>query len=185
MSWIREIEMDEADEALKAVYEKILKQRGKISNIIKVHSLNPGVMDNHMDQYMMLMYGRNGLKREERELIAVVVSKANECDYCMYHHGEALNHYWKDDERLEGFLKDPLSAELSGRSKALVEYVSKLTKTPGTMKQGDVQSLFDAGFSDDDVLNINLIAAHFNFTNRIALGLGVEFSDEEMQGYKY
>lgn len=41
------------------------------------------------------------------------------------------------------------------------------------------------GFSDTDILTINLITSYFNFVNRIALGLGVGFSDDEITGYMY
>ncbi|MGM0510932.1 MAG: peroxidase-related enzyme, partial [Thermoplasmatota archaeon] len=41
------------------------------------------------------------------------------------------------------------------------------------------------GFGDDDILNIDLVASYFNFVNRIALGLGVEFLPEEVKGYDY
>jgi alkylhydroperoxidase family enzyme len=39
------------------------------------------------------------------------------------------------------------------------------------------------GLSDQDILDVSLITAYFNFVNRIALGLGVAFSDEEVSGY--
>ena len=35
-----------------------------------------------------------------------------------------------------------------------------------------------------DILDLSLVTAYFNFVNRIALGLGVEFTPEEMAGYK-
>ncbi len=38
---------------------------------------------------------------------------------------------------------------------------------------------------DEDILLVNLIISYFNFVNRIALGLGVGFSEEEVKGYKY
>jgi uncharacterized protein YciW len=41
------------------------------------------------------------------------------------------------------------------------------------------------GWNDEDILLTNLIVSYFNFVNRIALGLGVEFSEEEVKGYKY
>lgn len=47
----------------------------------------------------------------------------------------------------------------------------------------DVQSL-RAGFEDEEILHANLIAAYFNFVNRIALGLGVAHSADEITGYK-
>ena len=41
MSWINEVDINEADEKLKPIYDDLIKSRGKISNILKVHSLNP------------------------------------------------------------------------------------------------------------------------------------------------
>ena len=77
MSWIKEIEVDEAEGELADLYAELIKARGKISNILKVHSLNPGAMQGHLDLYMTLMFGKSGLTRCEREAIAVVVSAAS------------------------------------------------------------------------------------------------------------
>ncbi|MDQ3522084.1 MAG: carboxymuconolactone decarboxylase family protein, partial [Gemmatimonadota bacterium] len=63
-------------------------------------SLHPAAMQAHMDLYMAVMFQRSGISREERELIAVVVSAANRCAYCVSHHAAALNAYWKDQERV-------------------------------------------------------------------------------------
>jgi len=41
------------------------------------------------------------------------------------------------------------------------------------------------GLTDEEILSVNLVTSYFNFVNRIALGLGVEFSEEEIKGYKY
>ena len=98
MSWIEEIEVEEADGKLAQMYADLIKARGKISNILKVHSLNPEAMANHLDLYMTLMFGRSGLSRLEREAIAVVVSANNECEYCVNHHTEALRHYIDDED---------------------------------------------------------------------------------------
>jgi uncharacterized protein YciW len=53
------------------------------------------------------------------------------------------------------------------------------------LTQNDITKLQKAGFSDDDILSINLITSYFNFVNRVALGLGVEFSEDEARGYRY
>ena len=67
----------------------------------------------------------------------------------------------------------------------MLEYAIKLTKMPDKIEKSDIDKLRNSGFSDEDILNINLICCYFNFVNRIALGLGVELSEEEIKGYKY
>ena len=44
-------------------------------------SLSPGAMRASMSLYREVMYGESELTREQRELLAVVVSTANDCYY--------------------------------------------------------------------------------------------------------
>jgi len=185
MPYIRQINENEAEGKLKEYYESLIKSRGKLSNIMKIHSLNPASMMAHMDLYLKIMFGKTALKRYENELIAVVVSSVNKCDYCMKHHGEALNFYWKDKERINLVITNYKSAELSERELKIVEHAVKLTKEPFNVEEKDVRELREAGLTDDEILSVNLVVSYFNFVNRIALGLGVEFSEEEIKGYKY
>ena len=67
----------------------------------------------------------------------------------------------------------------------MLDYVHRLTKNPSSIKKNDIINLKKLGFTDEDILNINLITSYFNFVNRIALGLGVEYSVNELTGYKY
>ena len=73
MPWIQTVDESDAREPLEQAYETIKGTRGKVANIMKIQSLNPRSMKNHMDLSLTLMFGPSGLKRDERELIAVVV----------------------------------------------------------------------------------------------------------------
>ena len=183
MSYIRETAPGDATGDLEQIYSRISGERGKVANIMTVQSLNPGAMDAHLDLYVQLMFGSSELSRLEREMIAVVVSATNNCEYCVNHHSVPLQAYLKDDTLVEQIAGDWRGAELSDRQRAILEYAETLTTSPGDMGSGDIDSLRGAGLSDEDILSINMIAAYFNFVNRIALGLGVEFSDTELQGY--
>lgn len=185
MSWIREIDEAEAQGELRAVYDQLLESRGKVANILKVHSLNPASMRTHLEMYMHLMFGQSKLSRAERESIAVAVSRANSCEYCVNHHAEALARYEKDAHRLERISQDYSSVEdLSPRLRAILDYATKLTRDPGNAAQADVEALRGAGLEDEEILDAALVTAYFNFVNRIAQGLGVSFSEQELKGYR-
>ena len=185
MPWIGIVEEEDSTGKLKEIYDKIVKKRGKLSNIMKIHSLNPIAMEKHVDLYLSIMFGCSNLSRENRELIAVVVSSANKCPYCINHHAEALKHHWKNEEKLQKLIDDYKSVDLPEKIVRMLDYVFKLTKNPYDVNKIDVDNLKSIGFLDEDILNINLVTSYFNFVNRIALGLGVEFSDDEVVGYKY
>jgi uncharacterized peroxidase-related enzyme len=182
MAWIRVIDEFEATGALQTLYHDLAKRRGKVANIMKIQSLNPGSIETHLALYLHLLFGPSPLSRGEREIIAVAVSAANGCQYCLHHHTEALSHYEKDARLLKALGEQNCNA-VPPRLRLMLDYAVKLTRTPTTMSERDVQSLRDGGFSDEQILNVALISAYFNFVNRTALGLGVEFGAEEVKGY--
>ena len=183
MSWVDEIEVSDADGKLAAMYAELIKKRGKVSNILKVHSLNPDAMEGHLDLYMTLMFGKSGLSRLEREAIAVVVSATNDCAYCVNHHAEALRRYIKDDETLELLSTADGLETLEPRLSNIVRHAEKLTSAPSAMTESDLGELRVVDLSDKDILDLTLIVSYFNFVNRIAVGLGVDFSADELSGY--
>lgn len=184
MSWIDEVEVDKADGRLAEIYQELVEKRGKVANILKVQSLNPEALSNHLDLYMTLMFSKSGLSRAEREAIAVVVSAENDCAYCINHHVEALRNYIKDEEII-GMLATVDGLEtLEPRLSNIVRHAEKLTSAPGAMTESDLGELRAVGLTDTDILDLTLITAYFNFVNRIAQGLGVRFSSDEVSGYR-
>ena len=183
MSWIEEIEVDEADGKLAEMYAELTERRGKISNILKVHSLNPQAMSDHLDLYMTLMFGKSGLTRAEREAVAVVVSATNECEYCVNHHTEALRHYIDDEETLNMLATADGLETLEPRLSNIVRHAERLTVAPAAMTESDLEELRAVELDDKDILDLTLIVGYFNFVNRIAVGLGVSYSDDELSGY--
>ncbi len=183
MSWIEEVEVTEAEGKLAEVYAELLEKRGKVANILKVHSLNPNAMASHLDLYMSIMFGKSGLSRAEREAIAVVVSATNDCEYCVNHHSEALRRYIKDDDVLQTLASADGLEVLEPRLGNIVLHAEKLTSAPSAMTKSDLDPLRAEGLTDQDILDITLVVAYFNFVNRVALGLGVSYSAEELTGY--
>ncbi len=81
MAYIETIPPDAAEGALRAEYDKALSRAGRVWNILRIMSPNPGVLKASMALYMEAMHGPSPLSRAQREMLAVVVSKANHCHY--------------------------------------------------------------------------------------------------------
>lgn len=81
MPHLRLTEVDEATGALKEEYDAAIGRAGKVFNIVKAMSLRPEVLKRSMDLYIGIMFGQSALSRQERELLAVVVSRENDCHY--------------------------------------------------------------------------------------------------------
>jgi alkylhydroperoxidase family enzyme len=78
---IRLIDPEDADGALAEEYAAAVARAGKVYNIVRSMSLNPAVLTASMEMYKAIMFGPSPLTRQDRELLATVVSAANECYY--------------------------------------------------------------------------------------------------------
>lgn len=81
MSFISTVGPREADGRLKAIYDAAARRAGRVYNILRIQSQNPAVLEASMGLYMAIMFGPSPLTRVEREAIAVVTSRVNDCFY--------------------------------------------------------------------------------------------------------
>jgi uncharacterized peroxidase-related enzyme len=68
-------------------------------------------------------------------------------------------------------------APLADADRVLMQFAVKLTRTPGAMRPGDVETLRAAGFDDRAISDAVQIVGYFNYINRVADGLGVDLEE--------
>lgn len=186
MARIQVIDYEQASGELKEIYDGLLASRGKLAEVHKIQSLNPATILHHMDLYMSIMYAHSPLSRAQREMMAVVVSAANNCSYCQIHHKQALLNYWKDQGRVNQVALDYTKLDLSKVDLSLCELAYFLTRTPDHHKvEETIEELKQLGLNDRAILDAHLVIAYFNFVNRLVLGLGVVLESDQGEGYKY
>jgi len=81
MAYINLIEEAQAEGELKRFYEEANRRAGKVFNIVKCMSLAPHHLRASIGLYLAVMYGESPLTRRQREMLGVVVSRANDCHY--------------------------------------------------------------------------------------------------------
>ena len=81
MAFIKTVPPEEATGLLAKQYDAAIERTGRIYNVVRIQSLNPRALDASISLYEALMIGPSSLTRAEREMIAVVVSRENECFY--------------------------------------------------------------------------------------------------------
>ncbi len=186
MARIKVIQEHEAEGTLQEIYQNLVKSRGKLADVHKIQSLNPKTILSHMELYMDIMYGQSPLKRWQREMIAVVVSTSNRCEYCARHHAEALPIFWKREDKIKLLMEGKKMDELDRVDSLWIDYARKLTIEPHSAEIDTIiQKLKAAGADDRSILDATLVIGYFNFVNRIILGLGVELEADGGKGYKY
>jgi uncharacterized peroxidase-related enzyme len=172
ITWLRLPEEGDLPEAVLELWAPSREKLGFVPNVLRAYSLRPSHLLTWTAWFDEAMKGESGLTKAEREMIAVVVSVANDCAYCTESHSAVLRKLTKDAELSDQVRVDHHGAAISDRMKTALDYALKLTLHPREMVEADVVALRDAGWSDEDIMDIAEVTGLFNMSNRMASGLG-------------
>jgi uncharacterized peroxidase-related enzyme len=178
LSWLRVPPEDDVSDEVKALWETRAERLGFVPNVVRNYALRPRHLQLWNEFYEELMRGESGLTDVEREMIAVVVSTVNRCHYCMVSHGAFLRLLTGDPILVEQLRTNDMPGSLEPKQRAMLDFAVKLTEGSHRCTNADVEALREAGWSDEDIMDIAEVTAMFNFTNRLASGLGWRPNDE-------
>ena len=156
------------DQDLRVIWRKCTDKLGFVPNVYSSYSLRPQRLRNFMAMYNEVMLSESGLSKLEREMVAVVVSSANRCYYCLVAHGAAVRQLSGDPELGEMMAHNYRVAKLDGRQRAMLDFAWKLTTTPWQVDDADRDALRSAGLSETDIFDLAETVAFFNLSNRMA-----------------
>ena len=142
---------------------------GMIPNVLRTFSRNQDKLRAFSAYYNTLMLADSKLSKLEREMVAVVVSSANRCYYCLVAHGQAVRKLSGDPELGEMLVMNYRVAKLEPRQRAMLDFAWKLTTTPWEVDEPERDDLRKAGLSDDEIFDLADVIGFFNMSNRFAI----------------
>ncbi len=176
MTHIAMVSEREADGELKRLYTEIKAGMGtpNVPAVFRIMSQSPDILAAHWRLFQSLMLTESQLPRATKEMIAVVVSKANACHYCVTAHSIFLKALGYSDRQIEQYTERTEATDLAPATRALLDFADKVTLAAGRISNEEVQALVALGFSEAQVLEATSIVALFNGINRLVDALGVE-----------
>jgi len=108
-----------------------------------------------------------------RELVAAYTSYQNECAFCTQAHAAAASELLGDETLVWTALRDLDHAALDDKTKHLLRFVGKMTKTLPAVGPDDVEALRAQGWDDEAIYDVITTCALFNFYNRWITATGV------------
>ena len=82
MPWIRTLGVEEATGRLTRTYRAAIERAGRVFGILRAMSLHPAMLDASMGLYLAVMKTDAGhISGRQREMLATVVSRVNDCHY--------------------------------------------------------------------------------------------------------
>lgn len=175
MSRVSYVELEQATPEVREIYEKNL--RGKPGNVQKLIAHRPEVLKNFLPFYASV--GR-ALDRRLYEMVYIRVSMINGCHYCLQHHLSASKRVGLTPQEWQA-LKDDDYSGLSPKEQAALKFAEKLTRDPHAIGDADIAAL-KTQFSDDEIVDLDLLIGLINLTNRFTdpLGAELEFPEEKI-----
>src|ERR1700761_7992444 len=154
------------DDDLQVIWKKCVDKLGFVPNVFSTYSLRPKGLRNFMAMYKKIQLSESGLSKLEREMIAVVVSSANRCYYCLVAHGAAVRALSGDPELGEMMALNYRVAKLDARQRAMLDFAWKLTATPHLVDEADRDGLRAIGLTNEDIFDLAETVAVFNLSNK-------------------
>jgi uncharacterized peroxidase-related enzyme len=182
MAYITAVEDgDPLDPVQLEVFEAARRRFTFVPDVVRALAVRPDVALAQSALRDSLLGGASSLGQRREDLISLAVSALNDCAYCGTAHAGMMvaRHELTREEAALAF-KDWRALDLGDDDRVMLEFAEKLTFQPGTIDEGDVTTLRDAGFDDRNVYDIVLLTAYRNFINRVNDGLGV--STEKLRG---
>jgi len=153
---------------MESYFAKCREKLGFVPNVLSAYAFDNAKLEAFAAMYNDLMLAPSGLSKLEREMIAVAVSSANRCYYCLVAHGAAVRALSGDPALGELMVMNYRAARLSKRQRAMLDFAVKLTVESWAVEEPDREALRRAGFTDRDIWDIAAVAGFFNMTNRVA-----------------
>ncbi|MGB9376745.1 MAG: peroxidase-related enzyme [Mycobacteriales bacterium] len=177
-SWFPVPAETDLPEDLQKLFAKARENIGFVPNVFRTYSFRPERLRTWFAHFKALHVPTEHLDAADREMIAVVVSMANGCLYCLVAHGAALREFLGDPVLGDRITLDWRRAGLDRRRAAICGYAEKLTLTPRALTEGDLDALREVGLSDEEVWDVAEVAAMYNLTNRMAMATNMLPNEE-------
>ena len=174
MARVRDVEIEEVPQEVRSVYSRFAKQYGPFLNQVKVFAHRPPALK-HIMGLLLDLAGEAVLPKRYLEICLVVVSKLNECSYCVAHHAPRLIEQGLPPESLDNILAEqvPKFDEVDTLVRDFAVQVTTKAQYMGNAIFEDLRK----HFSEEQIVELTLRTALCGFFNRFNDALQIEIED--------
>ncbi|MCF8715081.1 carboxymuconolactone decarboxylase family protein [Joostella atrarenae] len=150
----------------KELFDAVQKKLGFVPNLLKVLGNSPATLETYLTLGSLTEKGN--FKHKVREQLALTIAETNNCDYCLSAHSKIGSGHGLTAEEIN---KNRKGTSEDAKIEALLQFTKKVTENKGVVSDADLKTFKDAGYTDEDVLEVvlNVVANTLtNYVNHIA-----------------
>ncbi|GAV23255.1 carboxymuconolactone decarboxylase family protein [Carboxydothermus pertinax] len=173
MARVKMIEVTEASGKVREVFEDIKKHFGMVPNLFKTYALKPEILEANWNKVKAVMM-QGELNRELKEMVAVVVSRANGCNYCVRAHSAALKMLGIPKETIIQIIENIDDANIPAELKKVLTFAVKATREPNNISEAELNEIKALGYSDAQIVELLSVVDLYTSFNKFLDTLQVE-----------
>ncbi len=150
-----------------ALFDWVTDAEGKVPNHFLVEMNFPEYFNAKLGATKVL-WETGELTMEEIQHVGVIVSKANECEYCTAAFCTILNYALdKEQDYVSQLLEQGTEIIDDNRLRTLLEFCLKANTDPQAISDGEVEELRDIGLTDKGIVQLIHLVSDFASYNRL------------------
>lgn len=152
---------EQVSPANQVLFDNLKKTIGSVPNLYAVYAHS----ENALGTYLALSGAKTSLTAKEKEIVNLIVSQVNACEYCLAAH-TAIS-------KMHGFTADQIleirRGEISFDSKldALVKVAKSIAENKGHADPQLVENFFAAGYTEGSLIDVMIVVGDKTITNYI------------------
>jgi len=173
MARVRDVDIEDVPQEIQPTYRRFASEYGPFLNQVKVFAHRPPAVK-HVMGLLLDLADEQILPKRYLEVALVVVSKINECRYCVAHHTPRLIEQGLSPESVANILEP----EIEGFDEVdmlVRDYAVQVTNSAHSMRDRIFDDL-KKHFTEEQIVELTLRTALCGFFNRFndALQIGME-----------
>ena len=152
---------DEVTTNNQAIFDNLEKAVGFVPNLYAYYAKN----DTALGDYLTLQNRKSSLKTKEKEVINLVVSQYNGCNYCLAAHTQI--------GKMNGFTDDQIleirtgAASFDAKLDALAKFVRSTVENKGRATEIAKDKFFEAGYTEANLIDVVIVIGDKTISNLI------------------
>ena len=146
----------------KELFTAVKNKLGFIPNLIKVFGNSPATLQTYLS--LGELTGSGNFSNKFREQLALSVAEANDCNYCLSAHTAIGKMNGLSDQEIEASRKSDAS---DAKQKAGLQFAQSVTVNRGKVSSEELKAVKEAGYTDEDILEIVLNVVSNTLTNYV------------------
>jgi RNA polymerase sigma-70 factor (ECF subfamily) len=167
-----------------APFANVQKSHGFIPNFFRSQTLRLDLLEAGLEAAGRILLSEDVLTRVQKECILLAVSAANLNSYCVAMHCNLLRGLGMPSEKGDQIAVDHNEADLPEADRAMLDFAVKLGTRSSEFSREDVVKLQAHGFSEEQILECEVVTAFNNFANTLQMGLGIEPDFEPISAFE-